>query len=69
MSGTRLTLNTSSLVTYAQVYEVSIVLSKDIRQSQVGIMIDVGVIPAPVVEIDCASAGLCFPAIGAIYLH
>ena len=64
-----MTLNTSSLVTYAQVYEVSIVLSKDIRQAQVRIWIDVGVIPAPIVEIDCASAGLCFPSIGAIFIN
>ena len=69
VTGTRLTLNTSSLVTYAQVYEVSIVLSKDVRQAQVGILIDVGVIPAPIVEIDCASAGLCFPVIGAIFIN
>ena len=69
VTGTRLTLNTSSLVTYAQVYEVSIVLSKDVRQAQVGILIDVGVIPAPIVEIDCASAGLCFPATGAIFIN
>ena len=33
VSGPRLTLNTSSLVTYAQVYELSLVVSKDVRVS------------------------------------
>ena len=69
VSGTRLTLNTSSFVTYAQVYEVGIVLSKDVRESQVAVQIDVGVIPSPIVEIDCASEGLCFPATGAIFIN
>ena len=69
VSGTRLTLNTSSFVTYAQVYEVGIVLSKDIREAQVAVQIDVGVIPSPIVEIDCASEGLCFPATGAIFIN
>ena len=69
VSGTRLNLNTSSLVTYAQVYEISITLSKDVREARVAILIDVGVIPAPIVEIDCASAGLCFPATGAIFIN
>ena len=69
VSGTRLTLNTSSFVTYAQVYEVGIVLSKDVREAQVAVQIDVGVIPSPIVEIDCASEGLCFPATGAIFIN
>jgi hypothetical protein len=69
VNGPRLTLNTSSLVTYAQIYELSMILSKDTRQALVKVEIDVGVIPAPVVEIECASAGLCFPIPGAIFVN
>ena len=67
--GPRLSLNTSSLVTYAQVYELSVVVQKDVRYSQVKIELDVGVIPAPIVEIECAAAGLCFPTFGGIFVN
>ena len=69
VSGPRLTLNTSSLVTYAQVYEVSLIVSKDVRVSQVKVELDVGVIPAPIVDIECASEGLCFPTFGGIFVN
>ena len=69
VNGPRLTFNTSSFVTYAQVYEISMILAKDVRQAMVKVEIDVGVLPAPIVEIECASAGLCFPIPGAIFVN
>ena len=69
VSSGKLTLNTSSLVTYAQVYEVSLVILKDTRMAQVKMDIDVGIIPAPIVEIECASEGLCFPTYGGIFVN
>ena len=69
VSGSRLNLNTSSLVTYAQIYEISLVLSKDTRVSQVKIEVDVGIIPAPIVDIECAAEGLCFPTFGGIFVN
>ena len=48
---------------------MSITLAKDVRVGRVAVQIDVGVIPAPIVEIDCASAGLCFPTTGAIFIN
>lgn len=69
LSASTLELNTSTLVTYAQVYEVALTVSKDERIAQTTILIDVGVIPAPIVEIGCASAGLCTPANGGIFIN
>ena len=69
VSGPRLTLNTSSFVTYAQVYEVSMIVSKDERVAQVKVEVDIGVLPVPLVEIDCASPGLCFPTFGGIFVN
>ena len=68
-SAAKLTLNTSSLVTYAQVYEVTMIVSKDNRIAQTNIKVDVGVIPAPVIEIGCASEGLCTPTFGGIFVN
>jgi len=69
VSGARLSLNTSSFVTYAQLYEISLVVMKDSRVSQVKIMVDIGVIPAPIIEIECATEGLCFPTFGGIFIN
>jgi hypothetical protein len=60
-SSPQLTVNTSCFTTYAQMYEVAMVVQKDYRWAMSTILIDVGVIPSPVAEIQCASAGLCFP--------
>ena len=68
-SAAKLNLNTSSFVTYAQVYEITLIVSKDVRISQTNIKVDVGVIPAPVVEIDCANDGLCTPTVGGIFVN
>ena len=65
----KLNLNTSSLVTYAQTYEVLLVVSKDERIAQAKIKIDVGVIPAPIIAIDCATPGLCTPTLGGIFVN
>lgn len=65
----KLVFNTSSLLTYAQVYEVALIVSKDYRIAQTSIKIDVGVLPAPVVEISCASEGLCTPTLGGIFVN
>jgi hypothetical protein len=54
-----LTVNTSCFTTYAQKYEVALVVQKDYRWAMTSILIDVGVIPSPVAQIQCA--GLCFP--------
>jgi hypothetical protein len=62
-------LNTASLVTYSRVYEIMLVLSKDTRQSKAKIELDLGSIPAPVAQIECASAGLCFPAFGGVWVN
>ena len=60
-SSPQLTVNTSCFTTYAQIYEVAMVVQKDFRWAMSTILIDVGVIPAPVADIKCASDGLCFP--------
>jgi hypothetical protein len=62
-------LNTASLVTYSRVYEIMLILSKDTRQSKVKIELDLGSIPAPIAEIQCASEGLCFPAFGGVWVN
>ena len=69
MTGSRLTLNTSSFVTYAQVYELSLIVSKDTRKGMVKMDIDLGVLPVPLLEIDCAAPGLCFPTFGGIFVN
>ena len=69
VKGPRLSLNTSSFVTYAQLYEISLIVMKDVRVAQVKIELDVGVIPAPIIEIQCASEGLCFPTFGGIFVN
>ncbi len=46
-----------------------LVLSKDTRQSKAKIELELGSIPAPIAQIDCASAGLCFPAFGGIWVN
>lgn len=62
-------LNTASLVTYSRVYEIMLVLSKDTRQAKVKIELDLGSIPAPISQIECASEGLCFPAFGGVWVN
>ena len=62
-------LNTASLVTYSRVYEIMLILSKDTRQSKAKIELDLGSIPAPIAEIQCASEGLCFPAFGGVWVN
>ena len=69
VTGSRLTLNTSSFVTYAQVYELSLIVSKDTRKGMVKMDIDLGVLPVPLLEIDCAAPGLCFPTFGGIFVN
>ena len=69
MTGSRLTLNTSSFVTYAQVYELSLIVSKDSRKGMVKMDIDLGVLPVPLLDIDCAAPGLCFPTFGGIFVN
>ena len=69
MTGSRLTLNTSSFVTYAQVYELSLIVGKDTRKGMVKMDIDLGVLPVPLLEIDCAAPGLCFPTFGGIFVN
>ena len=60
-SSPSLTVNTSCFTTYAQKYEVALVVQKDYRWAMTSVLIDVGVIPSPVAQIKCASDGLCFP--------
>ena len=69
VTGSRLTLNTSSFVTYAQVYELSLIVSKGTRKGMVKMDIDLGVLPVPLLEIDCAAPGLCFPTFGGIFVN
>ena len=69
VTGSRLTLNTSSFVTYAQIYELSLIVSKDTRKGMVKMDIDLGVLPVPLLEIDCAAPGLCFPTFGGIFVN
>lgn len=62
-------LNTASLITYSRVYEIMLVLSKDTRTAKAKIELDLGSIPAPIAEIQCASEGLCFPAFGGVWVN
>ncbi len=65
----RLSINTKSLITYARVYEFMLVLEKGDRRSKVVIHLDVGEIPAPIMEITCLSEELCFPGFDGVYVN
>jgi hypothetical protein len=46
-----------------------LILSKDTRQAKAKIELDLGSIPAPISQIECASDGLCFPAFGGVWVN
>ena len=62
-------MNTASLQTYSRVYEILLVLSKDTRKAKAKIELDLSSIPAAIIQIECASEGLCFPAFGGIWVN
>ena len=47
----RLNLNTASFITYAQTYEILMVLAKDDRRAKVKIQVEMLSVPAPIVAI------------------
>jgi hypothetical protein len=68
-SSPQLTVNTSCFTTYAQTYEIAMVVQKDYRWAKTSILIDVGVLPSPVAQIQCASAGICFPTPSGVMIN
>jgi hypothetical protein len=50
-----LSLNTSSFVTYAQAYELTLIVKKDTRKAMITLEIDVGSIPAPIIKVQVES--------------
>ena len=66
----KITLNTSSLITYAQSYEFTLILSKDDRTAMVTLEVNVGSAPAPIVSVECLNAAdSCFPVAGGIMVN
>lgn len=65
----KVSINTKSFETYARVYEVMVVISKDDRKAKAKIELEVGEIPAPVSAISCISQSLCFPVFGGVFVN
>ena len=65
-----LNFNTSSFISYAQSYEFTLIVEKDVRRAMVTLEIDVGSIPAPIVEAECLNADRdCFPMAGGVMVN
>ena len=69
-----LALNTASLITYGRIYEILLVLSKTdkdgkTRRNQAFVELELGSVPAPIVEIKCTSQELCFPKFGGVFVN
>ena len=69
-----LALNTASLITYGRIYEILLVLSKTdkdgkTRSNQAFVELELGSVPAPIVEIKCTSQELCFPKFGGVFVN
>lgn len=62
-----LTVNTASFITYGQVYEFLLILSKGNRRAKAKIEVEMLSIPAPIVAIECVS--LCFPTFGGVFVN
>ena len=65
-SGT-LALETDSFITYSKVFEILLIISKDTRRAKAKIEVEMLSVPAPIVEIVCAS--LCFPTFGGVFVN
>ncbi len=65
-----LSVNTNRFVTYAQSYEFLVIVSKeDGRRAMATLEVDVGKIPAPVVEISCKGKDACKPFPGSLLVN
>ena len=69
-----LALNTASLITYGRIYEILLVLKKidkdgKERANQAFVELELGSVPAPIVEIKCISQELCFPKFGGVFVN
>ncbi len=68
-TSTHITLS-SLQVTYAQSYEFLVIVSKpDGRRAITTLEVDVGKIPAPVIEIGCKGASACTPRPGGVLVN
>ena len=65
-----LKFNTSSFISYAQAYEFSLIVTKDSRKAMITLEIDVGSIPAPIVQAECLNGERdCFPMVGGVMIN
>ena len=69
MNDNAVNLNTARFITYGQVYELMVVISKDTRRAKVKIELDLTNLPVPVVSIRCAQEELCFPSYGGVFIN
>ena len=66
----KIMLNTSSFETYAQVYEIVLILSKDERRAVTKLEIDVSSAPALMVNIECINEeDMCFPSYKGLFVN
>ena len=71
-SAGKLHFNTSSFISYAQAYEFALIVSstKDSRRAMVTLEVDVGSIPAPIVQAACLNEERdCFPMAGGVMIN
>ena len=71
-SAGKLHFNTSSFISYAQAYEFALIVSstKDGRRAMVTLEVDVGSIPAPIVQAACLNEERdCFPMAGGVMVN
>ena len=70
MRGGRWSLNASQFVTPGRIYEITVIIEKDIRRAAVSLQVEVFAIPAPITSMHCMNDELlCFPNMDTVLVN